>query len=490
MLRVSRSEPRPAGSSIPVLRREKRRNNLLAKKEVSRGGKATQSSTDTRWDTLTGEPTTSNQGRPPQVRPGEFVLPGSLQDSDDSGGTALQWTTPAPKAQASFGERVRKLKETNVNANRPEWRGSSGRSTIVAPVADQLDIPPLSIPRKSSKRTGSPRIAEWGGGGTSSAPTSAVQAGLHETPAASPSVPGYPNAGTTVRAIAPSRGRDAPHSADTPTTSTASAPLSSSPSYTSPTFRDSLSPDNYTTKPLPSSGQDHSPAVADYHNFSQKRDESTSTIEQNFREALKDLNIPTPMKDQPVSRFSVTTYATTAADSTPRVSIDEPSPMPSPPTRSSPLVSRSRPRFGSSIDSSKATARKAVPSSPVFVGMPSASESRRNSKMLPKSPPEAASVDLISSLQAQLENLAHRRHNLERSIHQMTELMPANALAHGMEALRQAEERRKVEMLRDDLADVIREEHDLGLRLHRAYKRMDQDAVYEPTTLWVRRVTS
>ena len=29
----------------------------------------------------------------------------------------------------------------------------------------------------------------------------------------------------------------------------------------------------------------------------------------------------------------------------------------------------------------------------------------------------------------------------------------------------------------------------LGLRLHRALKRRDQNAVYEPTGLWVRRIT-
>jgi hypothetical protein len=117
------------------------------------------------------------------------------------------------------------------------------------------------------------------------------------------------------------------------------------------------------------------------------------------------------------------------------------------------------------------------------------SASWRNSKMLPKSPPEAASVDLITSLQAQLENLSHRRVNIEKSIHQMTQLMPKDPLARGMEARRQAEEKKKVEILKEDLADVVREEHDLGLRLHRAFKRRDQNAVYEPTGLWVKRVT-
>lgn len=71
----------------------------------------------------------------------------------------------------------------------------------------------------------------------------------------------------------------------------------------------------------------------------------------------------------------------------------------------------------------------------------------------------------------------------------MTQLMPSDPLARGMEARRQAEEKKKVEMLKEELDDVIREEHEIGLRLHRAFKRRDANAVYEPTGLWIRRVT-
>jgi hypothetical protein len=70
----------------------------------------------------------------------------------------------------------------------------------------------------------------------------------------------------------------------------------------------------------------------------------------------------------------------------------------------------------------------------------------------------------------------------------MTELMP-DVLMSGMEARRQAEEKKKVEGLREELADVVRAEHDVGLRLHRALKRRDRNDIYEPTGLWVRRVT-
>lgn len=72
----------------------------------------------------------------------------------------------------------------------------------------------------------------------------------------------------------------------------------------------------------------------------------------------------------------------------------------------------------------------------------------------------------------------------------MTELMPKDHIILTEEVRRKREnEKIKVEQLRSEEADVRREEHDVGLKLHRAYKRRDKNAVYEPTALWVRRVT-
>ncbi len=105
-------------------------------------------------------------------------------------------------------------------------------------------------------------------------------------------------------------------------------------------------------------------------------------------------------------------------------------------------------------------------------------------------PDEAQSHDLVTSLQAQLDDLAHRKNNIVKSIKQMTELMPTDSLVVTDEVRRKREvEKMKIERLRTEEADVRREEHDIGLRLHRAWKRRDKDAVYEPTGLWVRRVT-
>jgi hypothetical protein len=72
----------------------------------------------------------------------------------------------------------------------------------------------------------------------------------------------------------------------------------------------------------------------------------------------------------------------------------------------------------------------------------------------------------------------------------MTELMPNDNLMASAQVLRKREvERMKVEGLREELAEVQQEEYELGLKLHRAYKRLDREAEFEPTGLWVRRVT-
>ena len=114
-------------------------------------------------------------------------------------------------------------------------------------------------------------------------------------------------------------------------------------------------------------------------------------------------------------------------------------------------------------------------------------------KDLPPAPPETESAsggDRVAQLSARVQALGNRRINLQTAIRQMTELMPADSvLASDAVARKREAERRKVAALRAELADVEREAYDAGLRLHRARKRADRDAEYEPTTLWVRRVT-
>ncbi|KAI9851032.1 MAG: hypothetical protein M1838_004643 [Thelocarpon superellum] len=149
--------------------------------------------------------------------------------------------------------------------------------------------------------------------------------------------------------------------------------------------------------------------------------------------------------------------------------LDRPRPVPGPnsPERKS-LARKAVP--ARTPTTSKATPRKVTPASP--------------NKSLPQSPPEAESVDLITSLQAQLDSLHNRRRNLERIIKELTNLLPNTA---GTPSAWELD--RRADTCRSELAEVAVQEHDLGIKLHRAWRRRDaEENSGEPTGLWVRRV--
>jgi hypothetical protein len=475
------SSSKPPSSNIPVLRREKRRNlaaNVVPRKEV--GGPATKAPiVDPRWDPYSGEITTSEKGKPQTAKPGQFTLPGLRPIHKETGITMGNESnvTAGAKTHSSFGDRVRRLKSNhNPSVERPEWKGATGRAAIVSPVADNFDVAPLNIPRKSSKRVTSPQPSSQSG---STTPVSVIRIGDGETGPASAQMSQYID--PTIRTITSSSGGNSPQ---------VESPISIIPDPV--VVNQSAANRSIARNPVPTEVR-------------HQKEDSTGTIERNFREAFKDINFSSPDSSepyvQPPSRFSVTTYAPSESQS-PRPStetFDRP-PMPTPPQtftlqqQPSPILNLKRPKVAESPKAS--VQRKAVaqaPGSPVFISMSSSIASKRASnvaKMLPMSPAEAQSHDLVTSLQAQLDDLAHRRTNIERSIRQMTELMPKDSVILTEEVRRKREdEKRKVEALRIEEADVKREEHDIGLRLHRAWKRRDKEAVYEPTGLWVRRVT-
>ncbi|TVY33312.1 hypothetical protein LOCC1_G008447 [Lachnellula occidentalis] len=472
-------QDKSGGSSIPVLRREKRRDqvaaaaaNLVIRKDVGSKGRPAK---DPSWDPYTGEPTTADRGKKQSTTPAQFTPPGvNIRTASGQRLGNVSSITAAPRTQLTFGERVRNLKSPTLTAERPQWKGASGRSTLVTPVEDKLDVAAFNIPRKSEKGIATPSFR---------APISPQSS---ETSLVSPPLSDRVDPAT--RSGFSDSGRSTPQSRNSPASENFANPLSSNPISAPRTqFRANL-PDE-PRQPQP---------------------EVISAEEQRFRDQYKHLIFDSKTTAepyvQPPSRFSVSTYATSAAQSTPRPSIDDfdrppmpTPPMPTPPQQfvaqpPSPIMSRKKPKVGEGPGPRSIVSRKAIPdSSPVFISMRKADASKRVSniaKTLPMSPAEAESHDLITSLQAQLENLSHRRNNITKSIRQMTELMPTDSVIVNDEVRRKREgEKKKVEGLREEEADVRREEHDIGLRLHRAWKRKDKEAFYEPTGLWVRRVT-
>lgn len=110
-------------------------------------------------------------------------------------------------------------------------------------------------------------------------------------------------------------------------------------------------------------------------------------------------------------------------------------------------------------------------------------------KSLPKTPKELSSPDLIASLQAQQDDLSQQRRNIQRVIYDLEKPEAKNPLTNSFRMIRENE--RRLEQARNELSDVVRRYHDLGMRLHRAWKRKERDDPNTPgSVFWVRRATA
>ncbi|KAI2629638.1 hypothetical protein GGR54DRAFT_585897 [Hypoxylon sp. NC1633] len=555
-----------ARTNIPMMRRERRKNSdaaqiaLRESKSRDRLKQQRPYGHDVRWDPSTGEPTTDAKGRPSQVHPQEYAQ--GLGIRTDS--ASPPQTKHDQQGQNSFGDRLRRIRKPSGTsqtepAPRPEWRGASGRTTIVAPVSDTKDVPPLKVPRKSSKRVSrvfgvlSPvDSVESGSAASPLARVSGVDSTLYDQtmstqPVSEPQSPSIAvtNAGVNLHTY------PSPPLSDDNVVQSRHSPAQREPLHPQSTNQHQQSlqiPTNdKAIRRKPAGGTGHLPQ------------QSTSSSVYPQEESYLTHAPPNTSLDgwtQPPSRFSVTTYATSHQSTTPRESIDEAAPpVPTPPQlfahspqppasiklaqqgpsildRKRPIVSgydgAGSPRNSTvmepvkiSLDSpyyvtsgvssrGAAAAGRESSSSPMAatdayrnrnasqlslgsLPSPSRAEIKDKDKSLPPAPPETASLqaqDRVAQLNARLGALGNRRINLHTAIKQMTELMPTdNILASDAVVRKREGEKRKVEAFRLELAEVERESYELGLKLHRAYKRMDREAEYEPTTLWVRRVT-
>ncbi|KAG8525905.1 uncharacterized protein KY384_000667 [Bacidia gigantensis] len=208
------------------------------------------------------------------------------------------------------------------------------------------------------------------------------------------------------------------------------------------------------------------------------RDSSLSDagqIEARFRANLQHVALP----DQSQSRFSATTVATTAYDNSPPQTPEMKSTVSSNTNTPESILNRKRP-----VASSGVIRRKPTPS---MAGTPNG-VTREDSKSLPKPPPDAEIVDPIQTLQAKQDVLRRRRRNLETVINELTNVVQPSSIAYDRAS--RLEIKKTVAGLEKELSEVVKDEHETGLKLHRAWKRHEDFAPYEPTSIWVRRVTT
>ncbi|KAB8338701.1 hypothetical protein FH972_021646 [Carpinus fangiana] len=128
-------------------------------------------------------------------------------------------------------------------------------------------------------------------------------------------------------------------------------------------------------------------------------------------------------------------------------------------------------------------------------------------KDLPPAPPTLDSIDLLTSLEAELESLSNRRTNLTKMITALTSLDTMSPVSPGplrpwyvgtmtgpmsfaaiaeVNLEKKREDKERVKTFEAELADVRMKEHEVGLRLLKAWKRREEN-VEAPSALWVRR---
>jgi hypothetical protein len=96
-------------------------------------------------------------------------------------------------------------------------------------------------------------------------------------------------------------------------------------------------------------------------------------------------------------------------------------------------------------------------------------------------------VDRVAVIEAKLAALHRRQGNLQTVIHELTHVVQPSSIAYDI-ASRQ-EIKKTVEGLNTESAAVAKEIYETGMKLHRAWKKRDEQSMFEPTGLWVRRVT-
>ncbi|KAL2164718.1 hypothetical protein VTH06DRAFT_13 [Thermothelomyces fergusii] len=429
---------------------------------------------------------------------------------------------------------------------RPPWRGASGRTAIVDPVHDSAKVPRLQIPvKKSNKRN----PASTPDGPVRRGQTPPVSPPASETPTRSAArdvikriLPGaHSPAATQTQHHQTAQGHPSPPPPlpenpareDPPDVAAAQGVVcdghGGSPARPGPPWQPPESPNQFRRKPPPGQANhpqhQHQPSVSSVHSQQSSAPQLAPLLLPNDWQSVEDAKeepyVPPP------SRFSITTSATNSNTGTTREDTDEHPdegrrPVPSLPAgdhhhhndddknnnNNSPVASSPQSTAPGNQPSPAGTEWQAPPlaststagaattsAAPAAQDRPSARPSDVN-KSLPPAPPEQSADrarDRVGLLEARLRALANRRINIDRSIQQMTQrMMPTMTTTTTTTMTDSAEAeavRCKVDALRRELADVQREERELGLKLHRAYKRLDRESEWEPTTLWVRRVT-
>lgn len=410
-------------------------------------------------------------------------------------------------ASPSFGERMRQFGKGKPEPieSRPAWNGASGRQAVVEPLRDDLSAAPLKVNTQNSKRPhGRTQAADKSGPETSYSTSAAAAAAvrkfmpsrsgqtangrefIHVQPAAatygaSSSIP--------LATGAPTRNAAPPH--ETPRDGPASNGPPRPDYFNQEKAIKRKPPPSTLHAPVPSHTAQPSISSSVYSTQAESRSRTESPqlglIQSDESELTGPWVAPPP---PPAPAFSESTTPSTSSPASPapipETDQTQTASIPSVMERRRPLRGKDSPQEPSGEDPIVISLRTAN------YQKPREADAMSTGKDLPLAPPEMIeSADRVAVLSAKLLGLAHRRNNINKSIQQMTELMPKDMLLSSIEVQRKREdEKRKVELLKQELADIQQQEFDLGLKLHRANKRRERESEFEEGgSLWIRRIT-
>ncbi|KAF1932784.1 uncharacterized protein M421DRAFT_1373 [Didymella exigua CBS 183.55] len=491
-----------ANSNIPVLRKAPIAVQIGEVKPTSQkfwGGKVAPNS-KVRWDEYSGEPTSSNAGRSGSVNPLAFakesLRPMGYQVSV-SGPESKKKNTSFTDRVPRFGARPQPTEPTQA----PEpWSRATGRAEIARPLKDESARQPLQIPRKPSTR----KVEGLGLDMSNVVATTTNRVALAADAclvANNPSTFGAHD--EPIKPIAPLKvGRKSPtYNMASPTT-----PQNHGLGITDPySYPSPVTPPNNEQALSSFATTDIKSEVSDTESWERSITPKQSTVWNKPTEQT-----PEPDKEASYSRFSWTTYNTTTTY--------QHSPPPSPPqpmpaldditkprvVTDSSVLNRRRPIPQADKIPDPPTARKPVPRarSPVGaktrLGMLATTTSPRQGsscststtgtqKALPQPPTTLTATDHVSLLESQVEDIRVRRVNVYKVLNDLKSAAPSNPMLTDFKTARLVEQKKKT--LEDELAELKIEEHDVGLKLHRALRKREREDPHSGSALWVRRVT-
>ncbi|CAG8948492.1 unnamed protein product [Penicillium salamii] len=210
------------------------------------------------------------------------------------------------------------------------------------------------------------------------------------------------------------------------------------------------------------------------------------TPEFQFDEEVASMMLP----DEPASRFSATTCDT------------EPNSLNPSPRESFQFDNRSTDNVSTSsiMDRRRPIAPVGLPISKKPdvnkpLRKPTPSQLAEQVKQLPVQPPTAPSEPMdaqgrIEAMETKKNELAQRRFNLETVIVELMKVFQPNSVVV-YDSAAKAEVQKSVKSMENEIADIKKEEHDLGMKIARAWRRLDErENAGDGNNLWVKRVTS